>query len=106
VIDPLKREVFIGDRKVHLTPIEFRLLSYLARRAGQLVPHDELIAQIWGSGIDHDIDSLRWHMHNLRQKIETDPRRPRYLLAKYGRGYVWPISPSPADSSGHDPDEG
>jgi len=89
VIDSFHRQVTVEGKKIVLTPIEFRLLSYLARRAGQLVPYSELIAQIWGMGIEQDIDRLRWHIHNLRQKIESDPRRPRYLIAKYGLGYCF-----------------
>jgi DNA-binding response OmpR family regulator len=87
VLDPIQRQIAVGDREIHLTPIEFRLLSYLARRSGQVVPYSELIAQIWGTETEQDIVRLRWHIHNLRQKIERDPRHPQYLRAKHGIGY-------------------
>lgn len=86
-VDLIQREVFVGGKKVHLTPIEFRLLAHLARRSGQVVPYSELISRIWGIGWEQDIVSLRWHMHNLRQKIETNPQHPRYLLGMHGIGY-------------------
>ena len=87
VSDAISREVSIEGKKIRLTPTEFRLLTYLARRSGRLVPYAELLAQVWGSGIEQDIDCLRWHIHNLRQKIEKDPSHPRYLRGKYGTGY-------------------
>jgi len=69
VVDPTQREITIGGRKIYLTPIEFRLLTYLARRSGQVVSYSELIAQIWGIECKQDIDTLRWHIYNLRRKI-------------------------------------
>ena len=88
-IDPIHRDVIIDGTRLGLTPIEFRLLTYLARRPGRVVPYSELLAQIWGTEFEQDIRSLRWHMHNLRRKIEKDPQRPRYLLVKYGIGYCF-----------------
>jgi DNA-binding response OmpR family regulator len=86
-IDVRRREVTIGGEKIPVTPIEFRLLSYLAKRSGRVVPHGELIAQIWGREFKQDILRLRWHVHNLRQKIERDPAHPQNLLVKCGIGY-------------------
>jgi len=87
VSDAINREVSIEGLKIRLTPTEFRLLTYLARRSGRLVPYAELLAQVWGGEIEQDIDCLRWHIHNLRQKIEKDPSHPRYLRGKHGVGY-------------------
>lgn len=95
MIDPIRREVAIGGRKTRLTPTELRVLTYLIRRSGRVVPYSELIAQIWGVECKQDIASLRWHMHNLRQKIERDPKYPHYLLGKRGIGYCF------ADQSQH-----
>ena len=92
-IDPFRREVVIGDTKVHLTPIEFRLLTYLARRVGQAVHYSELLDHVWGNECKQDIVALRVHMHNLRQKLEKDPRNPRYLFTKHGIGYYLTASP-------------
>ncbi len=87
VIDPIQREVTIGGNKINLTAIEFRLLTYLARRSGQVVPYSELMTQVWGTEFSQNIISLRVHVHNLRRKIEKDPQNPRYILAKRGIGY-------------------
>ena len=105
VIDPIQRQIAIGNREVYLTPIEFRLLSYLARRAGQVVTYSELIAQVWGTETEQDIVRLRWHIHNLRQKIERDPRQPQYLRGKHGIGYYCAAQPRDlqhASSGGHE----
>jgi len=105
VIDPIQRQIAIGNREVYLTPIEFRLLSYLARRVGQVVPSSELIAQVWGTETEQDIVRLRWHIHNLRQKIERDPRQPQYLRGKHGIGYYCAAQPQDlqhASSGGHE----
>jgi two-component system response regulator VicR len=87
MIDPIRRKVSIGGEKIDLTPVEFRLLAYLARRPGQVVPYSELMAQVWGTEFNHNIVSLRVHVHNLRQKIEKDPQNPQHILAKRGVGY-------------------
>jgi two-component system KDP operon response regulator KdpE len=89
VIDLIRRKVTIGDKRIHLTPLEFRLLAYLARRSGRVVPYFELIAQVWGTDLEQYIDSLRWHIHNLRRKIEEDPEYPQHLLSKRGVGYCF-----------------
>lgn len=87
VIDLIHREVAIEGNKIELTALEFRLLTYLTRRSGQVVPYSELMAQVWGTEFSQNIVSLRVHVHNLRQKIEKDPKNPRYILAKRGVGY-------------------
>jgi two-component system response regulator VicR len=87
VIDLIHREVAIEGNEIELTTLEFRLLAYLARRSGQVVPYSELMTQVWGTEFNQNIVSLRVHVHNLRQKIEKDPKNPRYILAKRGIGY-------------------
>jgi DNA-binding response OmpR family regulator len=87
MVDLRRKEVSIEDRVIHVTPLEFRLLAYLAKRSGFVVPHGELIAQLWGAECAPDIMRLRWHVHNLRQKIEQRPANPQYLLGKRGIGY-------------------
>ena len=76
-----------GTEPVHLTPLEFRLLECLARRAGLIVMQRELIAEVWGPDRVDDSRSLRSCMKNLRQKLEPDPARPRFLLTELGLGY-------------------
>ena len=87
VINHIERKVRRGDEEIYLTPIEFRLLAYLVRRPGHVISFSELIAHIWGREIKEDINRLRWHIHNLRQKIEKDSENPQYLFGKHGMGY-------------------
>lgn len=72
---------------LHLTPIEFRLLEVLAKHAGMVVTHRQLLAQIWGPGRVDQTHYLRGYMKQLREKFETDPIRPEYLLTETGVGY-------------------
>ena len=106
VVDPTRREITIGDRKIYLTPIEFRLLTYLARRSGQVVSYSELIAQIWGIECKQDIDTLRWHIYNLRRKIERESHRPQYIRGKRGLGYYFEQGQSHHSSTLTHGDEG
>ncbi|HEX3492106.1 MAG TPA: response regulator [Streptosporangiaceae bacterium] len=76
-----------GAEPVHLTPTEWRLLEILLRAPGQLVPSSRLLAQVWGSGFEHNAHYLRFHMARLRRKLEEDPPRPRHLLTEPGMGY-------------------
>ena len=87
LVDLDKRRVMVKDKHIKLTPTEFRLLSILMRQAGRVVPHEELIKEIWGTEKDTSLGSLKLYIHYLRQKIETSPRKPRYLLAEWGVGY-------------------
>ena len=87
LVDLEKRRVMVRDKTVKLTPTEFRLLSILMRQRGRVVPHEELIKEIWGTEKDTSLGSLKLYVHYLRQKIETSPRKPRYLLAEWGVGY-------------------
>ncbi len=87
LIDLVQRRVTIRNKKIDLTPIEFRLLTYLVRRSGQIVPYSELMTQVWGTEFSQNIVGLRVHIYNLRQKIEQDPKKPQYILAKRGVGY-------------------
>lgn len=86
-IELTRRRVFVADREVHLTPIEFRLLTELARHAGFVVTRRHLLEKVWGASyIEHD-HYLRIYMGQIRHKIETDPARPQYVLTEAGVGY-------------------
>lgn len=86
-IDLTKRQVFVAEKEIHLTPIEFNVLSLLVHHAGFVVTHRQLLKKIWGvSHIEHS-HYLRIYMRQLRQKLETDPARPHYLLTEAGIGY-------------------
>jgi two-component system KDP operon response regulator KdpE len=86
-IDLDSRHVEMRGRPIKLTPTEFRLLSILTRKVGSVVSHEELIREIWGTGKDVSLGSLKLYVHYLRQKIEDHPKKPRYLLAEWGVGY-------------------
>ena len=72
---------------VHLTPIEFRLLALLARHAGKVLTHRQLLHEVWGPRSTHQTHYLRVHMAALRRKIEADPARPKFLMTEAGVGY-------------------
>ena len=86
-VDLLKRQVFIGDREVHLTPIQYRLLSVLIKNAGKVLTHQYLLKEVWGPSYRDNSHYLRIYMSQLRQKLEIDPTQPRYLLTESGVGY-------------------
>ncbi len=86
-IDLAYREVRRGEERVHLTPIEFRLLSLLARHAGRMLTHRQILLEVWGPGREQQAHYVRVHMASLRRKIEDDPARPRLLLTEPGVGY-------------------
>ncbi len=86
-VDLAKRQVWVGDQEIHLTPIEYKLLTVLIRYAGKVVTHRELLKQVWGPGYAEESQYLRVYMTQLRHKLEADPARPRYLTTELGVGY-------------------
>jgi two-component system KDP operon response regulator KdpE len=86
-IDQARHTVTVGGASVHLTPIEFRLLALLARHAGKVLTHRQLLQEVWGPRNTHQTHYLRVHMAALRRKIEADPARPRWLTTEAGVGY-------------------
>ncbi|MBL9092658.1 MAG: response regulator [Planctomycetaceae bacterium] len=86
-VDLAARRVVVGDREVHLTPTEYRLLATLIRNAGKVVTHRQLLKEVWGPGSVEENQYLRVYLGQLRRKIEIDPTRPRYLLTEPGVGY-------------------
>ena len=86
-IDGARHEVTVDGAAVHLTPIEFRLLSFLARHAGKVLTHRQLLQEVWGPLNAHHGEYLRVHMAALRRKIEENPARPRWLTTEAGVGY-------------------
>ena len=86
-IDLENRQVFRAGQPVHLTPIEFRLLTTLATRPGKVLTHRQLLREVWGPAYVERSHYLRIYMGHLRQKLEADPARPQYLLTETGVGY-------------------
>ena len=87
VIDVADRRVRRGDETIHLTPIEFDLLRVLAQNRGRLVTHRQLLHAVWGPAYGEETHYLRVHVAHIRQKIELDPSRPRYVITEPGVGY-------------------
>jgi two-component system, OmpR family, KDP operon response regulator KdpE len=87
LIDLARREVLGAGVGVHLTPLEFRVIESLARNAGSIVKQDQLTREVWGPSQVGDTRVLRVCVRNLRQKLEPDPKRPRYLVTEAGVGY-------------------
>ena len=86
-LDLARRRVVVAGRDVHLTPIEYRLLATLARHAGKVLTHRQLLQEVWGPGHAEAAHYLRVYMGQLRRKLEAEPARPRYLLTELGVGY-------------------
>lgn len=86
-LDLGQRRVTTSHGDVHFTPMEFRVLECLARRAGTIITQKQLMCEVWGPDREDDTRSLRVFVKNIRQKIEPDPSRPRYLITETGVGY-------------------
>ena len=86
-IDLTRRVVERNDEILHLTPIEYRLLAYLAAQPNRVVTHRQLLKIVWGPGHVEDTHYVRVHMANLRKKIEADASMPRYIITEAGIGY-------------------
>jgi two-component system, OmpR family, KDP operon response regulator KdpE len=86
-VDLSKHVVTVGEREVHLTPIEYRLVSLLAQHAGKVLTHRHLLKEVWGPGHAEQTHYLRVRMAELRKKIEDNPSQPRWLLTEPGVGY-------------------
>jgi two-component system KDP operon response regulator KdpE len=86
-VDLAARRVFVADKEVHLTPLEYRLLATLVHNAGKVLTHRLLLEEVWGPPYVEEMHYLRVYMANLRRKLEADPTRPRYLLTEQGVGY-------------------
>ncbi|MBI4589207.1 MAG: response regulator [Candidatus Rokubacteria bacterium] len=86
-VDLARRGVTLAGQEVHLTPIEYRLLTTLIRHAGKVLTHRQLLTEVWGPSHADQAHYLRVYMGQLRRKLEADPTRPRYLLTESGVGY-------------------
>jgi two-component system KDP operon response regulator KdpE len=82
-----RREVWVEGELVKLRPTEYRLLYHLVNNAGWVVPHDQLLAKVWGYEYRDETHYLRLYVNYLRQKLEMDPSQPKYILTERGVGY-------------------
>jgi DNA-binding response OmpR family regulator len=93
VVDYAQHLITMAGQEVPLTPIEYRLLAYLAQNAGRVVTQDLLLEHVWGSEYLGESHMLQVNINRLRRKIEADQTHPRYLLTKVGIGYLLAAQP-------------
>src|SRR5262245_50021016 len=85
--DEGQHAILTGDGRIELTPIETRLLSYLARNAGKVLPHRRLLEDVWGYAERAESRTVYTSVGRLRRKVERDASTPRHVLAVAGAGY-------------------
>ncbi len=97
-VDLAKRRAWLvdatGEHDVRLTPTEFKLLSLLARHAGKVLTHKQLLTEVWGPSHAADVQYLRVYAGQLRLKLEIDPAQPQFLITEAGVGYRLAEGPS------------
>lgn len=86
-VDLAARQVFLNEEEIHLTPIEYRLLTVLIKNAGKVVTHTHLLKEVWGPVYGSQTQYLRVYMAQLRRKLESNPARPKFLINEPGVGY-------------------
>ncbi|MBP7999089.1 MAG: response regulator transcription factor [Chloroflexi bacterium] len=86
-VDFNRHQVIVNGERIDLRPTEYRLLSHLIQNAGWVVPHDTLLAKVWGYEYRDETHYLRLYINYLRKKIEEDPADPKYILTERGVGY-------------------
>ncbi|MCS7252261.1 MAG: response regulator transcription factor [Anaerolineae bacterium] len=87
VIDRERRQVQFQGQLLNLSPIEYAILVALAERAGRVISADELLTAVWGGSREGSLKALRWYIWNLRQKMEDNPKRPRWIQTVRRQGY-------------------
>lgn len=87
ILDLSKRLLTIGEKEIHLTPIEYKIVACLAQNSGKVITYSSILSNVWGPYADDDNKILRVNMANIRRKIETDPAQPKYIFTEVGVGY-------------------
>ena len=82
-----QREVHVGDRKIDLTPTEYKLLCALARQLGKTVTYQQLLREVWGKNADENNHYLQIYTQHLRRKLGDNPMLPTYIITEAGVGY-------------------
>lgn len=88
-IDIDRRQVLVDQKRMKLSPIEFRLLAYLARHPGKVLTFDHILTNVWGTEYRGSMDYVHVYISHLRNKIEENPKNPRYILTVHGIGYMF-----------------
>lgn len=87
MVDIAKHNVTVRDKHVDLTPTEFNLLLYFLRNTGKALPHRMILQNVWGGEYGNEAEYLRVYIGRLRQKMESDPLKPKHILTEHGIGY-------------------
>jgi two-component system KDP operon response regulator KdpE len=87
VVDMATRRVTVGGKEVKLSKIEYDLLRLLARHAGKVLTHRQILQEVWGPGHENDTHYLRVYIAHLREKLEANPESPEFILTELGVGY-------------------
>lgn len=87
-VDLARRRVRVADRDVYLTATEYNLLYQLATRLNQVILHEQLLTEVWGTEYRNEVDYLRSYVHHLRKKLERDPSKPEMIVNIQGVGYM------------------
>jgi two-component system, OmpR family, alkaline phosphatase synthesis response regulator PhoP len=88
-IDIERHEVLVHGARVKLTPVEFRLLVFLARNGGKLLTFEKILGNVWGNGYKGSMEHVHVYISHLRRKIEEHPKDPRYIRTIHGIGYIF-----------------
>ena len=88
-VNVAERKVIVGGKRVKLTPREFRLFALLVENAGRVLTHKQVLEKVWGWEYTDDLDYVRIYISHLRQKIEPDSTKPKYILTEPGVGYYF-----------------
>lgn len=87
VIDFDKRRISVDSREIHLTQVEYKIVSLLAKNCGRVITYDSIISHVWGPYADGNNRILRVNMANIRRKLENNPAQPQYIFTEIGIGY-------------------
>ncbi|MFN2289767.1 MAG: response regulator transcription factor [Anaerolineae bacterium] len=87
VVNPTSYQVMCRGKQIKLSPIEHSLIVYLAVNAGRVLTYDQILENVWGPDPETSLSNLKVYIRRLRQKLELDPSRPRYILNQWGIGY-------------------
>ncbi|WP_122644552.1 response regulator [Luxibacter massiliensis] len=87
ILDFSRRLLTIDGEEIHLTPIEYKIVSFLAQNSGKVMTYAAILASVWGPYADSDNKILRVNMANIRRKLEADPAQPQYIFTEVGVGY-------------------
>ncbi len=95
-VDRASKQVTDRDGKpVRLTPTEWNMVEILSRHAGRLVPHRQMLQEVWGPQYEDELEYLRVYVGRIRRKLEPDPARPRYFITEPGMGYRFRVPDQP-----------